>query len=171
MVLDKRRGQPNALLSPLIATPARIEAGARPIALTRLPWSTCAAGHRQNPSRKARGRKLFSVTLRCTAFKQRKQRRRGSPLCLCPEFAMFRIGQHCCPNLWPVAKHPLAALPANREEKVGGEIRERQPPGRGRVVRWRKSSRGRQAARRLPPEFSGSPLGATPSLLSARGRG
>jgi hypothetical protein len=28
----------------------------------------------------------------------------SSDLCLGGEFAMFRLGQHCCPNWWPVAR-------------------------------------------------------------------
>lgn len=29
---------------------------------------------------------------------------RTLPLCWRPETAMFRIGQHCCPNWWPIAR-------------------------------------------------------------------
>ena len=35
-------------------------------------------------------------------FRAALARKEGTVLlCLQPEFAMFRIGQHCCPNFWP----------------------------------------------------------------------
>ena len=65
--------------------------------------------------------------------------RAGRTLVLALEFAMFRIGQHCCPNCDP-----------RRAWSAAG--------GQGRVVgRRQKSSQRPVAARRLPPGLNEMP--------------
>src|SRR5580698_9419132 len=56
------------------------------IALVTFPWSTEACGPWQESAPDRCTKNLFVA------------RARALPLCCRREFAMFRIGQHCCPN-------------------------------------------------------------------------
>ena len=83
------------------------------------------------------------------------RKRWGKPLYLSPEFAMFGLGQHCCPN----SCDPPGASPEQSRQLCRGSA----AGTRARRTAARTSSHwpacGRQhAAQRLPPRLKGSPV-------------
>ena len=65
---------------------------------------------------------------------------RAAGLCSRPEFAMFSIGQHCCPNCWWPVRAPLLACPVHRAGKSGARCAGASRRRRGRVGRRHKAA-------------------------------
>jgi hypothetical protein len=141
----RRRARPSApgvRAARIVPPPASAR---RTIALVRIPWST---RRRRNIAAEAgRHRRTFWVRLGAAL------------LCCSPEFAMFRIGQHCCPNWWPIARSGILA--GRARPAAGGEgaseAAEKQPrPVSGTKVAFFISGSPWSAALCLPFPQAGS---------------
>jgi hypothetical protein len=110
------------------------------------------AGHCGRPSRN--GRSQSSDPPFPPSFASGEELEEGVPLCIGAESAMFCIGQHCCPNWWPVARAPESAGPDTAGRRAKASRR-----GRGRAGARQTSNQAAGAARRLPPERKRLALG------------